>query len=307
MMVGLLVVACTYFVHVVSKQSFVLFVPSLHSWKPGFDAELYYIRDGFVNHCAISFNLSVSTETNSLLLTWNAREMVNYQLAFHVDRPLAMKPPTVNISSSGQVPRASSVFKVSMRCTGQVDGEVSVLMKLSLTIESRNRTILTFPRRKHCYRTLHAREIIAASSDVYANIASSSTRVFYISVGVCCAAIVLVALLLAALHVRGARSPDSSRSETLCVCILVKAMMLLNKLPNSPPFAASVNLLVFFWLLFLKRLHRSCRSFSFPLSSQPCFSVVQVLCCHALTFIAASKTLVFKEKQGHSYNNRAPP
>lgn len=48
-------------------------VPSSHT---GLDAELYYVRHDVVNHYALSFNMSVPTETNSLYFTWYSKTKV---------------------------------------------------------------------------------------------------------------------------------------------------------------------------------------------------------------------------------------
>ncbi|KAB0402104.1 hypothetical protein E2I00_012651, partial [Balaenoptera physalus] len=115
---------------------------------------------------------------------------VEYKLGFQVDNFVAMDMPQVNISAQGEVPRTLSVFRVELSCTGKVDSEVMVLMQLNLTVNSsKNFTVLNFKRRKMCYKNdpVHAAP-------------TTSTRVFYISVGVCCAVIFLVAIILAVLH-----------------------------------------------------------------------------------------------------------
>uniref|UniRef100_A0A8C3M105 receptor protein-tyrosine kinase n=1 Tax=Chrysolophus pictus TaxID=9089 RepID=A0A8C3M105_CHRPC len=120
-----------------------------------------------------------------------------------------MAMPQANISLQGEVPRTLSVFRVELSCTGRLDSEVTILMQLNLTINSsKNITVLNFKRRKMCYKKLEP-EVKSPTSDKNSSKAifdpvnaapTTSTRVFYISVGVCCAVIFLVAIILAVLH-----------------------------------------------------------------------------------------------------------
>ncbi|NWR81105.1 RYK kinase, partial [Centropus unirufus] len=173
------------------------------------DAELSYVRNDVVNHYALSFNLLIPSETNNLHFSWHAKSKVEYKLGFQVDNPMAMAVPQANISLQGEVPRTLSVFRVELSCTGRLDSEVTILMQLNLTINSsKNITVLNFKRRKMCYKKLEA-EVKSPTSDRNSSKAffdpvnaapTTSTRVFYISVGVCCAVIFLVAIILAVLH-----------------------------------------------------------------------------------------------------------
>uniref|UniRef100_A0A8C3M2C4 Tyrosine-protein kinase RYK n=2 Tax=Neognathae TaxID=8825 RepID=A0A8C3M2C4_CHRPC len=175
----------------------------------GLDAELSYVRNDVVNHYALSFNLLIPSETNNLHFSWHAKSKVEYKLGFQVDNPMAMAMPQANISLQGEVPRTLSVFRVELSCTGRLDSEVTILMQLNLTINSsKNITVLNFKRRKMCYKKLEP-EVKSPTSDKNSSKAifdpvnaapTTSTRVFYISVGVCCAVIFLVAIILAVLH-----------------------------------------------------------------------------------------------------------
>ncbi|EPQ06100.1 Tyrosine-protein kinase RYK [Myotis brandtii] len=176
--------------------------------QEGLDAELYYVRNDLVSHYALSFNLLVPSETNFLHFTWHAKSKVEYKLGFQVDNFVAMDMPQVNISAQGEVPRTLSVFRVELSCTGKVDSEVMILMQLNLTVtSSKNFTVLNFKRRKMCYKKLEEVKTSALDKNTSRTIydpvhaaPTTSTRVFYISVGVCCAVIFLVAIILAVLH-----------------------------------------------------------------------------------------------------------
>uniref|UniRef100_A0AAY4ESA2 receptor protein-tyrosine kinase n=2 Tax=Denticeps clupeoides TaxID=299321 RepID=A0AAY4ESA2_9TELE len=169
----------------------------------GVHAELYYVRDDHVNMYALLFIPPVPSEINSLHFTWQSRNRVEYRLGFQVENPAAMDLPQSNISSHGEVPRSRSVFRVDLFCSGQVDGEALVTVQLNLTIHPNNITVLNFKRRKMCYKRLEPQDPQKVPSNK--NIPmddppTTSTRVFYISVGVCCAVIFLVAIILAVLH-----------------------------------------------------------------------------------------------------------
>uniref|UniRef100_A0A8C2YJM3 Tyrosine-protein kinase RYK n=2 Tax=Chinchilla lanigera TaxID=34839 RepID=A0A8C2YJM3_CHILA len=174
----------------------------------GLDAELYYVRNDLISHYALSFNLLVPSETNFLHFTWYAKSKVEYKLGFQIDNFVAMDMPQVNISVQGEVPRTLSVFRVELSCTGKVDSEVMILMQLNLTVNSsKNFTVLNFKRRKMCYKKLEEVKTSALDKNTSRTIydpvhaaPTTSTRVFYISVGVCCAVIFLVAIILAVLH-----------------------------------------------------------------------------------------------------------
>ncbi|KAG9494517.1 hypothetical protein GDO78_002046 [Eleutherodactylus coqui] len=172
----------------------------------GLDAELYYIRNDIINHRALSFNLIIPTETSSLHFSWHSKSKVEYKLGFHVDNPLAMDMPQTNISLQGDVPRSLSVFRVDLFCSGKMETEIMLVMQLNITISSaKNITVLNFKRRKMCYRI-----------DPVNVAPTTSTRVFYISVGVCCAVIFLVAIILAVLHLHSMKRVelDDSMSDS---------------------------------------------------------------------------------------------
>ncbi|XP_041038638.1 tyrosine-protein kinase RYK isoform X3 [Carcharodon carcharias] len=195
----------------------------------GLDAELYYVRNDVVSHYALPFKLLVPGETNSLHFTWHAKSKVEYKLGFQVDNPAAMDMPQANISAQGEVPRTVSVFRVDLLCTGKLDSEVTMEVQLNLTINSsKNITVLNFKRRKICYKKPEQEEKSLiypgknnskdgrTAFDAVHTAPTTSTRVFYISVGVCCAVIFLVAIILAVLHLHSMKRVelDDSMSES---------------------------------------------------------------------------------------------
>uniref|UniRef100_A0A3P9KMZ2 Tyrosine-protein kinase RYK n=1 Tax=Oryzias latipes TaxID=8090 RepID=A0A3P9KMZ2_ORYLA len=179
------------------------------------DAELYYVRDDTVNHCALSFNMPVPTETNSLFFTWYSRTKVDYHLAFHVENPVALIQPTCNTSIQGELPRLPSVFKVDIICSGRVDEEAFLTMQLNLTNHANNYTVLNFKRRKMCYKSEKTILHLNQNKSIFIkNFAppTTSTQVFYISVSVCCIVIFLVAIILAILHLHSMKRVEMEDS-----------------------------------------------------------------------------------------------
>ncbi|XP_026013955.1 tyrosine-protein kinase RYK isoform X3 [Astatotilapia calliptera] len=186
----------------------------------GLDAELYYVRHDVVNHYALSFNMSVPTETNSLYFTWYSKTKVDYRLSFSVENPVALNPPWCNISLQGEVPRVPSVFRVDILCSGKVDEEAFLTMQLNLTIHANNYTVLNFKRRKMCYKRIDSEKIpIPLNNNSLprpdldgVTAPTTSTQVFYISVSVCCIVIFLVAIILAILHLHSMKRVEMEDS-----------------------------------------------------------------------------------------------
>ncbi|XP_034036585.1 tyrosine-protein kinase RYK [Thalassophryne amazonica] len=187
----------------------------------GLDAELYYVRDDVVNHCALSFMLPVPSETNSLHFTWHSKKKVEYQLGFQVENPVAVNQPQSNISSQGEVPSVPSVFRVDLFCSGKVDGEAVLTVQLSLSVSANNYTVLNFKRRKMCYKRIDSDQKIPMFSNHSTlsrpeidggSTPTTSTQVFYISVSVCCIVIFLVAIILAILHLHSMKRVEMEDS-----------------------------------------------------------------------------------------------
>uniref|UniRef100_A0A671T2G3 Tyrosine-protein kinase RYK n=1 Tax=Sinocyclocheilus anshuiensis TaxID=1608454 RepID=A0A671T2G3_9TELE len=187
----------------------------------GLDAELYYVRDDVVNLYALSFILPVPSDTNSLHFTWHSSSKVDYRLGFQVENTSAMDQLQSNISAQGEVPRTRSVFRVDIFCSGKADGEAVLTVQLNLTTPANNFTVLNFKRRKMCYRRIEQPEppktlpfpnTTIQRIDRDSNAPTTSTRVFYISVCVCCIVIFLVAIILAVLHLHSMKRVEMDDS-----------------------------------------------------------------------------------------------
>ncbi|CAN9500801.1 unnamed protein product [Ophioblennius macclurei] len=186
----------------------------------GLDAELYYVRDDMVNHYALTFNMPVPTETNSLHFTWFSKTKVDYRLAFHMENPAALSQPRSNISTQGEMPRTPTVFKVDMICSGKVDEEAFLTIQLNLNVHASNYTVLNFKRRKMCYKRIDYDPKSPTPSNTSlprpdldgVATPTTSTQVFYISVSVCCIVIFLVAIILAILHLHSMKRVEMEDS-----------------------------------------------------------------------------------------------
>uniref|UniRef100_A0A671SXQ5 receptor protein-tyrosine kinase n=1 Tax=Sinocyclocheilus anshuiensis TaxID=1608454 RepID=A0A671SXQ5_9TELE len=183
--------------------SYIILIILSLSHSTGLDAELYYVRDDVINHYALSFILPVPSDTNSLHFTWHSSSKVDYRLEFQVENTSAMDQPQSNISAQGEVPRTRS-------------GDEKILT-LSL---------YTFIYKKFIYHNLRTHRIEQPEPpktlpfpnttiqriDRDSNAPTTSTRVFYISVCVCCIVIFLVAIILAVLHLHSMKRVEMDDS-----------------------------------------------------------------------------------------------
>uniref|UniRef100_A0A673NKR7 receptor protein-tyrosine kinase n=1 Tax=Sinocyclocheilus rhinocerous TaxID=307959 RepID=A0A673NKR7_9TELE len=181
------------------------------SLSAGLDAELYYVRDDVINLYALSFILPVPSDTNSLHFTWHSSSKVDYRLGFQVENTSAMDQPQSNISAQGEVPRTRSVFRVDLFCSGKADGEAVLTVQLNLTTPANNFTVLNFKRRK-MFHIVRDCKYDNNTSFLSSNAPTTSTRVFYISVCVCCIVIFLVAIILAVLHLHSMKRVEMDDS-----------------------------------------------------------------------------------------------
>uniref|UniRef100_A0A673IXR9 receptor protein-tyrosine kinase n=1 Tax=Sinocyclocheilus rhinocerous TaxID=307959 RepID=A0A673IXR9_9TELE len=184
-------------------QAYIILIILSLSHSTGLDAELYYVRDDVINHYALSFILPVPSDTNSLHFTWHSSSKVDYRLEFQVENTSAMDQPQSNISAQGEVPRTRS-------------GDEKILT-LSL---------YTFIYKKFIYHNLRTHRIEQPEPpktlpfpnttiqriDRDSNAPTTSTRVFYISVCVCCIVIFLVAIILAVLHLHSMKRVEMDDS-----------------------------------------------------------------------------------------------
>ncbi|KAG8234051.1 hypothetical protein J437_LFUL014776 [Ladona fulva] len=162
----------------------------------GLDRELFYVRDGVINEYALNFVVPVPSNINHLHFTWQSltgkpafsvtcnkilkasgslelfvydpRELLffggngktwiqlPYALGVEVSDPAALSPPAFNVSLTGGVPIAPQTFMVALPCSGALDAEVNVTLRLNVTLSPRgspkNATSLVFKRKKICLK-----------------------------------------------------------------------------------------------------------------------------------------------------------
>lgn len=75
-------------------------------------AELYYVRNGILNKYALSFNMPIPPQIDSIFFTWqNLRPKppdMFYKMRFKVSNPTAMDMPRPSIPPDGKVPTTLS-------------------------------------------------------------------------------------------------------------------------------------------------------------------------------------------------------
>lgn len=179
----------------------------------GLPSELYYVRDGVVNSYALQFTVLLQAQVNDLHFVWQnvQKQPIPYSINFTVSNREALNVPKLNISKWGDVPSTLSVFRVNLQCTGLLSAEVDVNMQMNFTLNSaENVTVLNLKRRKICLKD----ELFLKNDSIIADPAAltSSTHVFYISVGIVVAVLVVVII---AVNVAYSRSRKARQAETI--------------------------------------------------------------------------------------------
>ena len=97
--------------------------------------ELFYVRDGVLNHGAIDFNIPISSHVDYLhFLWWNAdfTSTAKYKVLAKVDNSEIMLQPSLNISHAGLVPRSPTYWRLSLPCTNVTEGHAYLEIHLDL-------------------------------------------------------------------------------------------------------------------------------------------------------------------------------
>lgn len=209
-----------------------LYMDSEETYKLlGITAELFYVRNGIINHYALSFNLPIATEVSEIHFTWQSTkpEKMPYKMQFFVSNSQAMGRPTANISDDGVVPTKLSAFKIKLPCTNLLSAEVDVRIQMNISIFSAsNWTVLNFKRRKICRKDptagIHGgsssfssdhHSFFAAPSDSNKVNVSTSTHLFYIAVGCACAIILLIALSVAVYYLNSQKASAKGYADKM--------------------------------------------------------------------------------------------
>lgn len=176
----------------------------------GLPSELYYVRDGVVNSYALQFTVLLQAHINDLHFVWQnvQPQPVKYSINFTVSNREALGIPQLNISRFGDVPTKLSVFRVYMPCTGLVSAEVDIVMQMNFSINAvDNVTVLNFKRRKICLKDEPPPKNDSVTID--ASPLTSSTNVFYITIGCTCALLVGTAIVVSVIYIRSRKTQQA--------------------------------------------------------------------------------------------------
>ncbi|ESO07387.1 hypothetical protein HELRODRAFT_191164 [Helobdella robusta] len=186
-----------------------------HGALPG---ELYYVRNGFVNDYALSFNLPIKPEITEVYFSWIhdvtnqltvvpaqklytdqlntghftsvlALFQLEYNLTITTSNIHAMYQPMSNIPSHGLVPTKLSSFSVHLLCTGVIFAEVDVKMTMAVasTDNPDNRIFVDIRRKKNCLK----------DGRPVSDVPVTSSPAFYIGVGCALGSLVIVGVVMA--------------------------------------------------------------------------------------------------------------
>ncbi|XP_017770403.1 PREDICTED: tyrosine-protein kinase Dnt [Nicrophorus vespilloides] len=168
----------------------------------GLEMELFYVRDGVVNDCAMNFVVPVPSKIESLYFTWEsfARRTLSYSIGIDVSNEVALGTPKLNISKAGTVPNAAQTFSISLPCTGIVTAEVNVAIHVNITLMPINVTTLSFRRKKTCIKAEHLQNSHVRVDSAPAH--SNSTNIFYSAVICATSLIAIIVSVSAAIHMK---------------------------------------------------------------------------------------------------------
>eukprot|EP00794_Sanderia_malayensis_P011279 gene11279-12459_t len=198
----------------------------------GIESEISYIRAGNENRNAIKYNLPIPHDVHQVVFTWQ-----NFLGGFHLQeselvpiKPLQtviytlnvssgntkiLQQPTINISTSGNIPNKLTNFAISLKCSSKYEGDVPVFLALKLT--DFNETTATHHQRNLNFKFIKVckkgfskfakqsdegtpSKVTKTTNEDETSI--NQTSVFYIAVGVACSTILIIAIAVATLHVQ---------------------------------------------------------------------------------------------------------
>lgn len=201
----------------------------------GLRSELYYVREGQINHYALEFMIPISAHITELYFTWqNMRSTaIHYAFTLTVNNAEALNMPLLNISNKGKVPPEEQTFGITLTCTGKVDAEVEVQIHINITSEPNNSlTSLTLRRNKICLKDI--KNGTAFMVDASAMIATNNS--FYIGVGCACGLIVIITVIAVTfyLHTQKARRTDATNYRSSSPALSVQGQAFLRvDTPNN--------------------------------------------------------------------------
>ncbi|XP_042902963.1 tyrosine-protein kinase RYK isoform X1 [Parasteatoda tepidariorum] len=168
----------------------------------GLNAELRYVDNGTVNDYALGFSIMVPEHVWELFFTWNSLKPtpIPYTIDIGVSNYEAMMRPQLNITRKGFVPMHLGTFRLLLRCTGKVDAEVGIFMRMNFSMPPPfpESIYFTLKRKKIC----HIRNNTSGDSLTIADAMIDTTGSLYIAVGFISAFILIVAMVAVLCYVR---------------------------------------------------------------------------------------------------------
>ncbi|XP_033118761.1 tyrosine-protein kinase RYK-like [Anneissia japonica] len=173
----------------------------------GIKAQMFYVRNSQVNNYALGFSVRIPADINSLNFTWESSDtpQVSYKIALFTHNASILKTPQLSIPLEGKIPKTKSEFEVFLKCVRS--GNVNFLMQVNLTYtDTNNVTSLNFKREKNC-RIGNSSSVGGLGTDdnddpSHDDSNLTTTKVFYISVGVVSSFILLFVFLVAFIALR---------------------------------------------------------------------------------------------------------
>ncbi|XP_042903004.1 tyrosine-protein kinase RYK isoform X2 [Parasteatoda tepidariorum] len=137
-----------------------------------------------------------------LFFTWNSLKPtpIPYTIDIGVSNYEAMMRPQLNITRKGFVPMHLGTFRLLLRCTGKVDAEVGIFMRMNFSMPPPfpESIYFTLKRKKIC----HIRNNTSGDSLTIADAMIDTTGSLYIAVGFISAFILIVAMVAVLCYVR---------------------------------------------------------------------------------------------------------
>ncbi|CAG9855051.1 unnamed protein product [Phyllotreta striolata] len=178
----------------------------------GLHAELFYIRKGVINNYALNFVVPIPSNIDSLCFTWESLtpgQPVHYSIQVDSSNLAALPTPKLNISDAGVISNTVQTFQISLPCTGLVEAEVDIKIKMNIMLTPENVTTLTFRRKKICLELEKSTAYVSVDSlPPYSN----SVNILYIAI--CCAIlfIFILVIVVTLYHVKGNKTRRSTEN-----------------------------------------------------------------------------------------------
>ncbi|CAG0881474.1 unnamed protein product [Cyprideis torosa] len=117
----------------------------------GVNSPVYYVREGVPNTYALNFTMTVPADVSDIHFWWENldKKPVAYDIQIENGNPSALLQPKINISRSGLIPRITKSFRIELQCTGLLNAEVLVTLRLNFTT-NKNIFSIELVRKKIC-------------------------------------------------------------------------------------------------------------------------------------------------------------